>query len=155
MFTNKHVVVALLIAPLLSILAWLAVGNLLGDKAVPAAPGQSYPLIEKSSCRYASGFCELENKDIKLTLRLDESRGKSLELSASHPLETALMALAPASSERGPRAMQALDEQGLRWQFVLGDTVSPDERIRLVVSVAGSAYFAEASTAFLQHGNRP
>jgi hypothetical protein len=51
--------------------------------------------------------------------------------------------------------MQALDEQGLRWQFVLGDTVSPDERIRLVVSVAGSAYFAEASTAFLQPGNRP
>ncbi|EED32647.1 conserved hypothetical protein [gamma proteobacterium NOR5-3] len=150
MFTNKHVVVALLVAPVLAILAWFAVGNLIGEKAAPAQPGEAYPLVEKSNCRYSSGLCELENQDIKLTLRLDETVGVALELTASHALEAALMSVSHPDRDPGPRAMQPGDAAGLRWRLPLSAVPSVDERIRVVISVAGSAYFADASTRFLQ-----
>ncbi|WOJ93845.1 hypothetical protein R0135_01435 [Congregibacter variabilis] len=150
MFTNKHVVVALLVAPVLSILAWFAVGNLIGEKAAPAQPGEAYPLVEKSNCRYSSGLCELENQDVKLTLKLDETVGVAIELTASHPLEAALMSVSHPDRDPGPRAMQAGDATGLRWRLPLSDVPSVDERIRVVISVADSAYFADASTRFLQ-----
>ncbi|MFT4769186.1 MAG: hypothetical protein ACI8RN_002326 [Glaciecola sp.] len=150
MFTNKHVVVALIVAPVLSILAWFAVGNLTGEKAAPAQPGKAYPLLEKSNCRYVSGICELENQDLKITLRLDETVGLSLELTASHELEAALMSVSHPDRDPGPRAMQAADAKGFRWRLPLSDVPSDDERIRLVISAAQSAYFADASTRFLQ-----
>lgn len=150
MFTNKHVVVALLVAPVLSVLAWYAVGNFGGERAAPAQRGESYPLVEKSSCRYVSGFCELVNEDITLTLRMDATVGNALELTASHALDTALISVSLASDDPGPRAMRSLDSSGRRWQLPLSDTPSPRERIRVLISVAGSAYFADASTIFLQ-----
>lgn len=155
MFTNKHVVVALLVAPVLSVLAWFAVGNLIGEKAEPALPGNSYPLAGKSNCRYASGLCELENADITISLRLDESVGTALELTASHPLDAALMSVADPAADPGPRAMQPGGGDGKRWRLLLNGRPAKAERIRLVVSLAGSAYFAEASTAFLQPGDAP
>ena len=66
MFTNKHVIVALIVAPVLSVLAWYAVGSFTGEQPTPAEPGQSYPLVEKSNCRYPSGECELENEDFSV-----------------------------------------------------------------------------------------
>jgi hypothetical protein len=150
MFTNKHVVVALLVAPILSILAWFAVGSLTGEKASPAQPGEAYPLVEKSNCRYSSGLCELENQDVKLTLRLDETVGVAVELEASHPLEAALMSVSHPDLDPGPSAMQQVDAEGYLWRLRLFDIPSVDERIRIVISVADSAYFADASTRFLQ-----
>lgn len=150
MFTNKHVIVALLVAPVLSIIAWFAVGSLTEEKAMPAQPGEAYPLVEKSNCRYSSGVCELENQDIQLTLKLDESRGLALELIASHRLDAALMSISNPHRDPGPRAMRSGDTEGVRWLFPITHRPSEDERIRLVISVAGSAYFADASTVFLR-----
>jgi hypothetical protein len=127
------------------------VGNLGKEKAAPAQRGESYPLVEKSNCRYASGFCELVNEDITLTLRMDASVGKAIELTASHTLDAALMSVSLASDDPGPRAMRSLDASGRRWALPLSDTPSPLERIRVLISVAGSAYFADASTTFLQN----
>ena len=88
MFTNKHVIIAMIVAPILSILAWFAVGNLTGEQAAPAQAGQSYPLVEKSNCRYASGCCDLENEDFKVRLSMQEGvAGQQLVLRASHALE--------------------------------------------------------------------
>ncbi|WOJ96180.1 hypothetical protein R0137_13125 [Congregibacter brevis] len=150
MFTNKHVVVALLVAPVLSIMAWFAVGTLTGEQAAPAKPGVAYPLVEKSNCRYASGICDLENQDVKLTLALDESVGLSLQLTASHAVEAVLMSVSHPQSDPGPRPMQAADEKGLEWRFPLSNVPQATERIRVVISIEDSTYFADASTLFLQ-----
>ena len=42
MWKNKHVIVALIVAPILSILAWFAVGAIVGDQAKVAEPGTAY-----------------------------------------------------------------------------------------------------------------
>ena len=73
MMTNKHVLAALLVAPILAVLAWYGTGLLSDDEelqAVPAQAGASYPLIERPGCRYPGGDCGLSNEDFKLAIAL-------------------------------------------------------------------------------------
>ena len=151
MFTNKHVIIAMIVAPILSILAWFAVGNFIGEQPEAAQPGQSYPLVEKSNCRYPSGRCELENSDFKLVMTYhDEASGPQMVVRSSHPLEGLVLGLGTGDSEVTPSAMRATDGQGLEWRIALAAKPAPDQRIRLVARSAGSTYFAEAGTLFLQ-----
>lgn len=149
MFKNKHVVIAMIVAPILSILAWVAVGEFTGEKPQAAEPGNSYALVEKSNCRYESGACDLENRDFKLRLTLQEGlTGPEFLLSASHALEGIVLAV--GTPEVQPMPMRPSDGQGLEWRIVIDQVPGPQERIRLVARAAGSSYFAEASTTFLQ-----
>jgi len=155
MFTNKHVIIALIVAPILSILAWFAVGNLKGEKPAPAQVGQSYPLVEKSNCRYTSDACDLENEDFRLVLSYrDSAAGQQLVLRSSHALEGVLVVIGPAESEEQPDMMRSSDGQGLEWRVELGARPAPQERIRLVARATGSTYFGEAGTVFLQPADR-
>ncbi|NCF19847.1 MAG: hypothetical protein GWP63_16550 [Haliea sp.] len=156
MFTNKHIIVAMIVAPILAILAWIAVGNLAGEKAAPAKAGQTYRLVEKSNCRYPSGSCDLQNENFKLRLSLqDGPAGQQMVLSASHPLEGVVLSVARPDIEQPPSGMRATDGQGLEWRITLGTTPTAEQRIRLVAGADGSSYFADASTAFLQPGDGP
>ena len=151
MFTNKHVIIAMIVAPILSVLAWFAVGNLTGEQAAPAQPGQSYPLVEKSNCRYASGLCDLQNEDFELTLSYEDGvSGPQLVLRSSHPLEGVVLGVGLPDAEEAPAVMRASDGQGLEWRLAIGGAPLPNERIRLVAMAGGSSYFADASTLFLQ-----
>ena len=151
MFKNKHVIIAMIVAPILSVLAWIAVGQLKGEQPQVAQPGQSYPLVEKSNCRYESGACDLENEDFKLRLTLAEGvAAPQFVLSASHPLEGVVLAVAPPEAGAQPAPMRAVDGQGLQWRIALDRLPGPADRIRLVARASGASYFADASTTFLQ-----
>ena len=151
MFTNKHVIIAMIVAPILAILAWVAVGQFIGEQPQAAKPGQSYPLVEKSNCRYDSGACDLENEDLRLRLTLQSGLlGPEFLLSSSHVLEGVVLAVSGPNFEAQPSAMRATDGQGLEWRLALEQVPAVEQRIRLVVSAGGSSYFADASTAFLQ-----
>ncbi len=151
MFTNKHVIIAMLVGPVLAILAWYAVGNLIGEQPKAAQSGNSYPLVAKSNCRYESGACELENEDFKLTLVYQDGlSGPQLVLRSSHPLEGVALGVGLPGVEETPATMRATDGQGLEWRLAIGGAPAPDERIRLVAMAGGSSYFADASTMFLQ-----
>lgn len=151
MFKNKHVVIAMIVAPILSILAWIGVGQLTGEQPQPAKPGESYPLVEKSNCRYESGACDLENEEFKLRLTLQQGvTGPEFVLTASHALEGVVLSVGAAESQEQPAAMRASDGQGLQWRIALAEKPSAEQRIRLVAHAAGSSYFADASTTFLQ-----
>ena len=93
MLTNRHIVVALLVAPVLAVLGWFAVGQLIGERAAPAQAGQSYPLLAQSNCRYASGSCELKNAELWLRLEAESGESPRLMLTASHPLDGVKLAL--------------------------------------------------------------
>lgn len=56
LLTNKHVVIAMLVAPVLAVIAYFAVDASVSEPPKAAQPGQSYPLAVRSNCRYTSGF---------------------------------------------------------------------------------------------------
>jgi hypothetical protein len=150
MFTNKHVVIAMIVAPILAVLAWMGVGQLTSETPHEAVPGQSYPLVEKSNCRYASGACDLENEDVKLRMTLEQLPGRNqLVLTSSIPLEGVLLAVAQVEAAAEPVMMRAADGQGLQWRLSVNEVPALNERIRLVASAVGSSYFADAGTVFL------
>ena len=147
-FTNKHVVIALIVAPILSILAWFAVGEFAGEKAKPARWGESYPLVEKSNCRYESGRCELANEGFKLTLEV--TRGTDLLLASAHPLRRVMITVGDPTQERPPVAMTAVDGAGLKWQYPMTAMPGSADRIRLVATTEHNAYFGDAATVFIE-----
>jgi len=149
LLTNKHVVIAMIVAPVLAVLAWIAVGQFAGEQAAPAQAGREYPLVEQSNCRYASGACDLTNEEFKLRLSLDRSGDPVLNLSASHPLDGVLISVGAVDDNSPPAQMRATGGQGTGWSMLLGRVPDAGERVRLVAVAGGSAYFAEASTQFM------
>lgn len=150
---NKHIFVALLVTPVLAILAWFAVGALVGEKAQLAQPGQSYPLVEGSNCRYDSGQCDLRNEDLTLRITLDGGSSRPrLVLTSSAALDGVLLAVAGASGpaeEAAPTAMSRQDGAGLHWALALDELPGREQRVRVVAQAGGSNFFAEAGTTFL------
>lgn len=156
MFTNKHVIVALLVAPVMAVLGWFAVGQLIGERAAPAQAGQSYPLLAQSNCRYASGSCELKNADMWLRLQAEPGDAPRLLLTASHPLDGVKLALAAAAGGEpaepaamaSPRELKPDSDDGRHWVLTLSRDLPADARLQLVARAAGALYFAETETAF-------
>lgn len=151
-FTNKHVVVAMLVAPVLAILAWFSVDYFLSEKPHAAVPGESYALIAKSNCRYDSGLCDLENGEFKLTLRSVPAAGggSALELSSRFPLQTATVGLVDNGNEGLPTAMRSAGAEDRTWLAALPDPLSPATHIRLAVVAQETSYYAEVPVVFLQ-----
>lgn len=154
LFTNKHVIIAMIVAPVLAVLAWFAVGQFAGETPQPAVPGQSYPLLEKSNCRYPSGACDLENEAFRVRLSAAGEEGNELVLTSSHPLEGVVLGIGLQDEDLQPAMMRAVDGQGLEWRLAIHARPQPGQRIRLVAMAAGSSYFADAATAFLQPPDR-
>lgn len=151
--TNKHVVIAMIVAPLLAVMAWFAAGQFAGEAPQTAVPGQSYPLVEKSNCRYPSGACDVENEEFRLRLTAAQAGGGELLLTSSYPLEGVVLGVGLPDEETQPAVMHAADSQGLEWRVQLGAAPAPTQRIRLVALARGSSYFADVGTAFLQPQN--
>lgn len=72
MFKNKHFIIALLIAPILSLIAYFGTDMALSEKPHAAKEGESYKLASKSNCRYTSGLCDMENGDFKVKFRSEK-----------------------------------------------------------------------------------
>ncbi len=156
MWKNKHVVVALLVAPILSILAWYAVGNLFGEKPHAAKKGETYTLVGRSNCRYASGACDLHNSDFQLTLMPDLLAASSvaLTLTSSHPLQSAALGLVDGGDAQQPAPMTRTGDTGTRWQGLLPRPSSPDATIRIAVTARGATWYAEIPVVWLEKEDR-
>ena len=151
MFTNKHVVVAMLVAPILAILAWFAVDALVAEKPRAAKPGASYPLVARPNCRYDSGQCDLVNGDFKVTLKptgmSDAEVG--LELVSAHSLEGATVGLTGQRDVEPPLPMTATDPVATRWVTSIRIPDAETATLRVAVIAAGSTYYAEVPVVFL------
>lgn len=150
MWKNKHVVVALIVAPILSVLAWFAVGHVAGEKPKPVEAGSTYKLVARSNCRYASGSCDLHNADFELTLEPEMLSASSvaMTMTASHPLQSAVIGLVEGGSTPAPMT-QAADD-ALRWQGLLPRPTSEDAQIRVAVTAQGATWYAEVPVVFLE-----
>lgn len=152
MFKNKHIVIAVLVAPVLAIMAWFAVDYFVAERPHAAKPGSAYTLIAKSNCRYASGQCDLENADFKLTIRPEMVSASSvaLTLSASHGLQSAAMGLFEGDATQPPAPMTRTNDAGTEWQGLLPGPRSGDATIRVAVTANDATWYAEVPVVFLQ-----
>ena len=152
MFRNKHVVVAMLVAPVLAILAWFAVDYFVSERPHVAKPGATYSLIAKSNCRYDSGQCDLENGDFKLTLRPTEI-GESmitLDLESRFALQQATVGLVNEGIEADPSGMVSSGAGATRWSTLLARPTSDESILRLAVVSQGATYYAEVPIVFMR-----
>ena len=150
MWKNKHVIIALLVAPVLAIIAWFAVDRMVAEEPQAAQAGGAYELVAKPNCRYASGECELVNNEFRLELALADG---TLTLSASHALDGVQIATGDTAEAIGtPRALVAADADGREWTLAF-DGVAPDGAMRVLASAGGASYYAETSLAFTGASN--
>jgi len=151
MWKNKHVVVAMLVAPVLAVMAYFAVDHFVGEQPEAAQPGAAYELIAKPNCRYASGQCDLKNADFELTLTAvdDGVSGVIVSMVSRFPLQGATIALAdlPDLPSR-PVQMNAEDAQQLNWSGGIGFPASAESALLLAVVANQSSYYAEVPVVF-------
>ena len=153
---SRHVVVALLVAPLLAVFAWFAVGWMAGDTpetAQPAQAGADYPLIERSGCRYAGGECRLENADVKWVVSVDDNHVVTVR--SVIPLDALMVGLRsqpsvpPVAAAIGEdQASQSVTSAEQIWRVRLTQAPDSSDALRLVATAGGARYYGEASLTF-------
>ena len=155
MFTNKHVIVAVLVAPVLAIMAFYGVDHVVSEKPHSAKEGSSYQLVAKSNCRYGSGACTFKNGDMKIQITLAEQNDSVLvTLTSDIPLSGVKLSLAEANTENLeslPQELTSITGEPYTWQGNFDLSYSGDELLRMVASAGGAMYFGETVAAF---GNR-
>jgi hypothetical protein len=153
MWKNKHVVIALIVAPILAVLAWFAVGQIAGEKAKVAEPGAAYPLVARSNCRWASGQCELHNNDLEMTILPLElgAQYTKLSLDSEFPLTQATFALLLNGNEVVANAEHdASPDAPAQMTVTLPAFADPEAMLRVAVTVQESLYFAEVPVVFMR-----
>ncbi|MBA5764322.1 hypothetical protein H2O73_18340 [Vibrio sp. 404] len=154
MFKNKHIIIALLIAPVLSIIAYVGTDMALSEKPHAAKEGQNYKLLSKSNCRYTSGLCDMENGEFKIKFRSEKLTGNQLELSMTSvfPLEAIKLSLVNNPEENGkPIDMQPSSKDGKSWHVTLPAPASAESWLRVVVQADSVLYYGDTQTAFVKY----
>jgi len=147
-FKNKHIIAAMIVSPLLALVAYFAVDLVVKEKPHVAVAGQAYPMVAKSNCRFTSGECTLENSSFSTQLTV-EGDTNVLLLKSSHPLQNATIGFVDtAASETSPERMQAIDSTNTRWQLELPSNISSDTIARVALRANDAFYFAETSLQF-------
>ena len=150
-FKNRHVVAAMIVAPLLAIFTYFSVDFLIREKPRRAQAGQAYPLVAKSNCRFSSGECSIENASFRSTLKVERNTGRLL-LTTSHPLQSATVGFISADGvESLPSEMTALDKQHNLWQLPLPSNTNSESVARIALRVNDVLYFAETSMQFINY----
>lgn len=149
-FKNKHIVTALLVAPILAVLGYVLADRSVAEKPDAARSGQSYPLVARSNCRYQSGLCTLVNGDIKINLTANRLDARSVELIAESDLPIS-QALIAAKSGQHDGAAQNMTPQASGWRLRMG-LAQPDQTLlRMAFTIDGAVYFVETSAAFVDY----
>lgn len=149
--SNKHMIVAVIVAPLLAVMSYYGIGYLFGEKPQVAREGQSYPLVEMPNCRWESGRCGLQNADFELELSVSARSAEGLEirLESAYPLEGVMLALAPAGGDAPtPQPMRQADREGLAWTADIERPDPAQDRLQLVAAANHSYWFGDVATLF-------
>ena len=151
MWKNKHVTLALLIAPVLAIIAWFSVDYFVAERPHAAKAGASYPLVAKPSCRRLSDGCELVNEDFRLTVAVTSfnAGGAEIDLTSVFPLGRVAIGVVNAGVEDAPpTALGRSDMEGKRWRGRVGGSLDADTALRVAAVAGGSTYYAEIPVTF-------
>lgn len=153
MWKNKHVVVAMIVAPILAVLAWFAVDLMVAEQGNVAKPGAAYPLVARSNCRWGSGECELVNNDVVMTILPLElgAQYTRLSLDSELPLMQATFALFSGGNEVVASATRDTSPGApAQMTVTIPAFADPEAMLRVAVTVQESVFFAEVPVTFMR-----
>ncbi len=150
---NKHLILAMFVAPLLAILAYFAVDYAVSEEPHAAQPGESYRLAAMSNCRYQSGLCTLRNGDVEMTLRARHIADSDIELSldSEFALKNALLSVVYGDADSPPVPMQSPDQHDAAFSAIIRLQDPEQSLLRLVVELSGALYYAETTAIFVDY----
>lgn len=154
MLKNKHITIALLIAPILSLIAYFATDRLVSEQPHSAQKGRSYKLVASSNCRYTSGLCDMKNGDFKIQFRALPTQGDHLQfiLTSVFPLKGAKLSLVDQPEQNtAPIDMQPNNNQNMIWSITLPKPNAKQSRLRVAVQANDSVYYGETNTQFIEY----
>ncbi len=150
---NKHVVLAMFVAPVLAIIAYFATDHIVSEKPHLVQQGQNYKLAAKSNCRYPSGQCTLRNGDIEVSVRIERMTASAIKLilQSNIPVQHALASFVDDNNEPQPTTLyrSAEDENTWNGEFKLVD--AENSTLRLVLDISNSIFYAETPAVFIDY----
>ncbi len=163
--TNKHLIVAMIVSPILAILAYYAVDYNVSEKPHNAISGQSYPLIAQSNCRYSSGKCTFKNGDIEVSVTISDTKSSdknqqwTLALDSKLPLQGSKIALANTPTNPSAVSPQDMLPQGMspqsndmtKWQTNIDHTLPKESWLQLAIAINDTYYYGETATLFTHY----
>jgi hypothetical protein len=154
---NRHVITALIVAPVLALIAYFGFDFLAGETPQAAVEGQSYSLVEKPNCRYDSGQCGFKNGDFELTIGAEQIGDGyfRMTLNSVFPLDgIKVSVVASEADDKRPVDMRPESDDGMSWSLEVGPIDPEQSRLRLVASSRGSLYYGDADMKFTTAGTR-
>lgn len=150
MFKNRHVIIAMFVAPLLALGAYFLTDFIVSEDSIAAEEGQAYPMVAKSNCRYQSGVCTLANGEIELKVRvIQEADGSDvLMLKSNRNIEGAKIALLTDFYEGSPVDLLASRNGDVIWSTALTENKSDVQELRVAVKSEGVMFYATTTTEF-------
>lgn len=150
---NKHLILAMFVAPVLAIIAYFSVDYMVSEKPLAASPGSSYQLAARSNCRYQSGTCTLKNGDIEVNIHARRVTENEVELSIKSDLliQHAVISYIADDIAAEPVVMDATTAEKDNWRITL-PLIQPEKtRLRLAFNISESVYYAETTAVFIDY----
>lgn len=147
-FIDRHVVTALLVAPVLAILAWFGVDAMVAEQAETPRAGASYPLLAASNCRRPGGRCDLTNADLIVSVTANSGGRDTVDIrvTSTVPLSGVTIATFDGDGERHSVMQPAVDDAS---QWTATFTPQFEGRLRLIAKSGDATFYSESSAAFL------
>jgi hypothetical protein len=154
---NKHLILAMFVAPVLAIIAYFSVDFVVSEKPQAAVEGAAYKLAARSNCRYQSGACTLKNGDIEVHLHARRIDDKTVELKMQSelPVQNAIISHVVGELASNPVEMitdVAADGELAADRYVILKLSDPENtRLRMALSIADTMYYAETTAVFVDY----
>lgn len=146
---NKHVVAAMLVTPVLAVLAYILTDYFVRQQPHSAVQGQSYTLVAQSNCRYTSGRCDLRNASFEASLTIQKKAEQSfLVLQSKHSLQGVTLGFVEGERARPPVHMTSTADDGRHWSSPLTVAGNQYNTARLVLTADQIHYLAETTLGF-------
>lgn len=155
MFKNKHITTAMIVAPLLAVISYFATDYIVSDIPQAVSEGDTYALVARSNCRYASGVCTLRNGDVEVKLKLDQDGAGNTVLRAHSnlPLLGAQVALVNNKDTGLPTSLTKTGDR--EWQLDMksshDDTLMAISEIRIAMVSEENTFYGSTSTEFFRY----
>jgi len=149
---------AALVAPLLALMSYYAVDYFVGEKPFAAKAGDSYQLVEKPNCRYASGSCGLKNGEFELTLAPEWTSVSDLRMTLRSEFSLDGVVIAPVTGELDnlpPRDMASADEAGKVWTIELENPDPEKDRLHIVAASNQALWYGDVALKFALAAEAP